>query len=427
MALDLRHLVERFDQTHLVERASLLSFGEHATLEVDGDYLTLFKPLKTPKNRRIEVNTVYGLLERLGVICIQGEAHDGKIELSGGSICRIHLDMGTEPKVTKQVTTTDVDSLDGRIRHQLEAHWLPTKAEEFENLFPSILHTPTKSNALYSMRFFPAYTLGEHFIHGRLDSNGGKQLIHRCFDLLARTVYRQQVDGDYENYHGKVFRRNRQLLEDPKLPPEMADLIEYGGMVNGTRCRPVSMLLEIVDSKREFSTILANPDPRMSHGDLIPEDILYSFSEDSICFVDPNPQISDPLADVGKMLMSFQSNYDLALRNRIKLEIEGVGNHISITTITDPIYNRYTELQEELGVWLLNSLPNLPLKDCISKDRLTPQAVRLFAGLQMIALPIFHLLHHNNKGRAMFFLAKGLQLLEDSVREIECTTIHYAR
>lgn len=361
----------------------------------------------------------YDVLDRFGVVAVAGTPHQGAIRLTGGSVssCQLVIE-GSSAYILKQVRQSALPALDSVVRHRLEANWIAAlQTDGPGHLFPKIQSLDDADNGLtIRSEFLGCYTLGEWLLQ-RSDlgaASEDRRVVEAIFALLREDLYHRpgSRSAHSESYIEKARRRIVLVFSDSRIGQVAKSLFARGGTINGLRCRPLAVQLSALTAPQLDGTF--NPAQRHAcHGDLIPEDILVDRSGSVVAFVDPNPQNSDPLVDIGKFVMSCCTGYDLALRDWLEVVTEPIGDDThSVTSLWSAPWCTFAARQADLGSWIANEAARL-LPSAIAADaRAAPEAVFVLAGLQAVCIVPFHLLHHNRPVRALHFLATGQALIE---------------
>lgn len=419
MALDLAGVALDFDPATLLDSVAEVHDKGWKSISGRTSGVTLVRALEGPPGPGLDHDSIYARLEKAGVLCIAGAAANGKVLLSGGSISACCLELGGRLQVVKEVEHSPLQRRDGIERHMAEAQWMAATNSDRPGLFPEV--EASRSNGMLSIRsdFFPAYTLGELYAQGRLDAQAAQGLIGRAFATAASHLYGHSAAGDAETYVAKVRRRLHWLLQSNASPPLVAELFHRGARINGRACRPISDLLDLMESDARLAPMVRCERPRFCHGDFIPEDILYSAASDRMQFIDPNPQVRDPLADVGKMVMSCLLNYDLAIRDQVRIGVDQGRDGAVVATGEAQGWDDYIGLQKRILIWVLENSLTLVGGSTVEDHRLGVPSILLHAGLQAMALTVFHHLHHHKEQRALYFLAKGHVVTEAAVATLQ--------
>jgi hypothetical protein len=116
------------------------------------------------------------------------------------------------------------------------------------------------------------------------------------------------------------------------------------------------------------------------------------------------------------MAMSALVAYDLAIRDWVTCNV--VMSHrlprVQLSAVDE--WQSLALEQEEIGRWICADARQLVSQNVLADHRVEPRAILLLAGLQAMAIPVFHALHHARDDRAIYFLAKGHWLAEQALR-----------
>lgn len=359
----------------------------------------------------------YDFLMSIGLVSVAGDATNGSIKLSGGSVSECLLQREREEWfVLKRTSGSKLTNRDTWERHVLESQFIAATHTGNDSLFPSSTSRMEAGYFEAKMPFVPAYTLGEQIVQGRLSGLTFKKTIASIFRTLEILLYSQPTVSPQETYAEKVFRRLSLLLECQTIRDHVQLLCNRGARINGNECRSISELLYVMQSDSRCKEILNTEDPRLCHGDLIPEDILFLNGSDEFLLVDPNAQNTDPLVDLGKMAMSALVKYDLAIRDWVNCTVHKSDGGFCFQLSERTEWKELAQLYEEVGRWTCQEGRHLISRNVLPDHRIEPRAILLLSGLQAMAIPVFHALHHDNPDRALYFLAYGQLLAEQALQ-----------
>jgi hypothetical protein len=361
--------------------------------------------------------SIYRQLDDLGVVAVAGDIAKGDISLTGGSICSCALSLdGARWRVKKSIAASLLTRLDADDRHAGEFRILSRMQSDAPLLFPPVGAAAAATQI--ELRFLPYYTLGELFVQGRADSQGALSVIDHIFSALRKWLYHEATSVQRETYLDKVTRRLDELVRKSRRGVWYERLYAYGATVNGQALPPIKDMIARIKASSAAQTALKSPTPRLCHGDLIPEDILVDAVNGGFCLLDPNPQIGDPLADLAKLVMSCEVQYDLALRDLIECRATS-GRRLEITYAAPAFHEGYTAQQKEIAAALAQRGQALLGAELAPDERARPASIRLLAGLQAMAISLFHSVHHRKEARALYFTVKGQQLVESALSDLD--------
>lgn len=411
MALDLNNALAQFSKSDVLGLTSDLELGSWKVLHGVQTPITLYRFAKPRVGPRINLG-IREALELDGVLAISGAGQEGTVRLSGGSVCSTILKMGPMAKVVKTLNGSALQATDAVDRHSLEFSWMRDFQSSNCKVFPRVKLVGESCDFAFELDFFPAYSLGELFLDGLTNTQRSKEIVLSILNVCREDFHSRKSKIGFENYVEKVRRRLATIVQQGPSGDFFEHLYFQGARINGRKCRPLKSLLEICETSPHLASFLNCRDPRVCHGDLIPEDILYSRYYQEMKLIDPNPQISDPLADFSKMQMSFELGYDLALRDLVLVTSEISGPTLFVDFGFKDGYEAYKSLQESMQLWLPEIVDQFVPLGSTEPDRFNAHAVRLMAALQALAIPIFHLLQHKRPERSKYFFAKGHHMLE---------------
>lgn len=405
LALDLNLLAEKFDPDTLLATIDEVKARGWKSVSSGTHTLTLLACAPSP-SLGCSVVSVHEQLERLGIVCVAGRPSRGRLPLTGGSASACQLRLEPSPAVIKRVGSSIMGDFDARDRHSLEAHWTRQINATQPTLFPRILSIRGGRDVIVQSEFFPAYTLGELLLQGRFDGPAAMSVLQKILDAIASQLSCNPAPNAGEPYLAKVKRR-LEILMETNIPPLIRRLCRHGATIDGVSCPPVFELIERLEQNPRLKRLVTCSEPRQCHGDLIPEDILFSPGLDQFRLVDPNPQVRDPVADIAKLVMSLTLRYELALRDQVAVRCTEHLGTAHVETIVVGSHDQYTQACDWLRSSILSDAQVL-FGSIAEEHRLQAHAILLMAGLQAMAIASFHTMHHRKHERAAYFLARGV-------------------
>lgn len=423
MALDPQLVVTRYSAAELAAGVPAAHASKWHVLGAGGPSALTLVRVGTGaldfRSQSLGRGTPYEFLERAGVIGVAGDISRGALRLAGGSVSTCTLFKSEESWIVeKRVMTSALHEIDSRQRHAAEAAWIGCLPDTARNLFPSVAYASDKASFQVRMPFIPNYTLGEQLLQGRFDSDAVKQIVASVFSQLSGALYVHKTSLQSPEYYvERVARRFTELQKHRQMEAHVHAMFTQTCIVNGKECRPVREQLNAIESAAAPLGAVRPTEFRMCHGDLIPEDVLYDSASKRTHLVDPNPQNADPLADLGKMAMSFLLRYDYAFRDWFSFSAGGLGNrHPEYQLGIRELAGGKVDF-EAVGRWVCEFASTLIERDVLPAHRVEPRAVLLMAGLQALAIPIFHAVHHGKPLRALYFMGMGKLLTESALGE----------
>jgi hypothetical protein len=360
----------------------------------------------------------YDLLESKGYIAIADStsmASAGEVQLSGGSICSVFLLLG-ERRVRKLVRPSSLDAIDTVNRHRGEAIWLAQLHRNGIGIFPPI-HTATDRGDQFEIQleFVPRYTLGERVLQSRLSNDTLWMLVSNALEDLTRDIYHLGPLRSQQSYLEVVERRFSHLRS---ARPFYNDLWVTESQIDGLACPSVGEVLRMLRTDERFSSIVQPEPGRSCHGDLVLDDMLPSSPyENSLrtIFVDPNPQNSSVLVDFGKLAMNGLIGYDVGCRDGIRMSVYNAGKTIVANSEIDDKWAKAYTCLRRFGDRLAENWETLPGAKLAAAVGLDSRSLRAQAGLQSLALPAFHDLHHGAGSRGRYFALAGLKTVVEAL------------
>jgi hypothetical protein len=251
--------------------------------------------------------------------------------------------------------------------------------------------------------------LAEEIVDGRLTLDEADSALTSVLEALVQGLYsapHPAASPSYvDTYLHRIRRRAAAIEAAPMAKGETIKCLMRAEtvFVNGVECHGLPVLLKILnaDSLHNDITILGY---ERAHGDLILDDIVLSHKGE-LRLVDPNGEACSRLYDLGKLCLSLTTCYEFFKYGMFECEIKTDRESPSVTVSMrrHPAVRTFVELSERLPAIIADS----GMLDG-SAHRITPAGLMILNGLQNLALPMFHLLHHGKELRAAAFLAIGL-------------------
>jgi hypothetical protein len=361
------------------------------------------------------IGDLYDFLERRGILVISPWRTSATgITLAGGSYSNVTLELRDDrPVICKRLIAGRTPQLDREVRQRRESAWLRQIPHDAALLFPPVLDTVEHGPELLTVTgFVPGYTLAELVFQRRID---GTALAGRLIDIyegLRERLWRHRPmeQASEETYPQRIARRIQTILASPYAADGAVRrlLRAQTAIVNGLPCRGVSSLMLLVQRQRRWDSVVHPRGQTLCHGDLILEDVVISAQTPlGFALVDPNPTNRHPLADVFKTMMSLWLGYEPIYYDRF--------------TITEHMVNRDTielsvrlddedvRLVYETAAELFLDYVERELGDVLQLSSSNWRALlRMGAAMNMLAITVFHLLHHGREDRALAFAATAI-------------------
>lgn len=366
----------------------------------------------------------YALLERHGVLVLSPYREVGNgLLLSGGSYSRVSLHVvGGLPIVRKRLGLDSQLSEDRELRQLREIEWLVSLPAPVAELFAPVLNTVrTDSACELTTGFVAGYTLAELVFQGRLSGRDLADILVDVYSAISAVLWARPplslLNDAGESYVRRTRRRIRTILASvyPDDGVVRHLLAAESVIVNGRSCLGVKPLLNLLERDPSWTPVVSPPDRTLCHGDLILEDILiaqdtpYGFS-----LVDPNPLNESPLYDLGKTMMSLWLGYEFIYFDRFSIDwmVRPDGLlELTIDLADGEAVAAYDEAAERFIAFVERqllqhlSLPRARLR----------LSLRMSAAIHMLAITVFHLLHHRRERRALAFFATALRHAQDAL------------
>jgi len=404
-----------------------LTQGARWTDIADRRWLSLCAPggdryvalLSTPDLRDTASVTAVGVsliarLELAGVLVVRERPDDhpypltvpySTVRLFGGSVCSTYLDLDALV-VRKSLRPTQLDSQDGRDRHQLEFAFMSAIPTGCRHLFPKarLLRSPTSDHALtLEMDFVRGYSLGERVLRGEVTGHRLCALVDELTNHLRQSLWSSRPCLLQRSYFDVIRRRFSHLLNGRGI---FARLWTAGATVNGIHLGGLEKL--VASAERQWPQ-LASLQGSGAHGDLILDDILlvqYN-SGHEIKLVDPNPQNVSWFIDMAKLMMSARLKYEVIYSGRYECAWSIQDDVFELSfAITD---SRSWSCLDDLAEHLAQRAEMMMVEHPESLRRIL---LEVQACLNMLALPSFHHIHHQEYERSVMFTVLGMSRLQ---------------
>ncbi len=359
----------------------------------------------------------YSTLAARGMVAVAGNSVGSRIKLLGGSVTHCSLTkIAGKWKVLKRVSKSAMTAVDAMDRHLAEGEWLASIHRSGVRIFPNATTRHHGDFAEIETDFVPAYTLGEHLMRGSISLASGREFVKRLFSRLEKDLYLERVGGDTESYSDKILRRYELMSSQAPTGTPFEILFDNAVQIDGFLCRSVSEQLRTIASSRACMKALTPLSSRLCHGDLIPEDILVVRPPADFVLIDPNPLNLDPMVDLAKFAMSCFTAYDIAIRDYVSCHFDERGRLPRLWLNVPGQWTKFRRDQRDFGNWVCVHARRLVSNLILQDERVEPRAIMLLAGLQALAIPAFHALHHNKPQRAMYFFGAGQYLVESALQ-----------
>ena len=360
--------------------------------------------------------------------------------MSGGSFCNsllIELPFGIA--VHKSIDLRGVrGGIDTELKLRREEEWLRNLTERQRTAFPSLLESLESENEFaYRMKFVNGYTLSEKIFHNTVSSDDAIAVLKDVFMQLRRNFYgerffRTRRSCMEPDYYDRIKRRTEMIHTNDTVDGRVLRnaLLAEKLFVNGSPCLGVNSILDWVKSSNVSYKCFGNLVQEKCHGDLILDDIVVDRAASKSTLIDPNGDSCSRYYDIGKVCLSLLSYYEFFKYDLFDIEVSNLGSAVAIDLKLQ--HNQVAIKYEEIAAELPDILRSAEVLDSGQFD-LDGLGLLLLNGLQNLALPMFHLLHHKQEERALAFLAIGAlrmtsayRLLEGNVRPPLLDTIRAA-
>jgi hypothetical protein len=374
----------------------------------------LLAELATPSAPAI---SVYACLAANSILLVSPfRVLEGGLALAGGSYSTVslHLENG-RPLVRKCLLPNGQEDLDRDGRQSQECAWMQQLPPAVQDLFVPVIGASEGLAGLEMVtEFIPGHSLAELVFQQQLDGTGLARSLERIYSEISRDVWTQPpielgVPIDRGDYLERIQRRLGKIKSaSASAGGPLHALLEAGHVVvNGCDCDGVDRLLERLASDPCWRPAVTPGAPRMCHGDLILDDIVSDpHAPAGFRLVDPNPSNQHPMYDVFKTMMSLWLKYEFFYFDRFAITHFSTGRHVEIEIRIDAPHAEaaYDQAAEQFVAFAGRELAT-HLGFPSSEVR---PLLRMGAAINMLAIPVFHLLHHDREPRALAFAATAL-------------------
>jgi hypothetical protein len=334
------------------------------------------------------------------------------LHLFGGSVCDKRLILRDDKWLISKETSFsgDMELIDAFDRHIEEAKWVSSEIILNTGMFPKASYQLKDNALILTTEFIPCNTLGEAIWTNKYSIAEVSDLIGKIFAELNAKVYVLPAPVAGHNYITKIKRRWENLMAKNN-DPIWKSVFEEGIQINGRDHDSLTALLLKIERHECYQPMNECYPSKMCHGDLIPEDILVNKDLTNFLLIDPNPQNTDPICDWSKMIMAVYTYYDLAIRDDLKTECTfNNGSYNFFYNFADDS-RHYRHFMDDLLQALLAEDAQFMKEGLKFHPGMTSRLLMLNAGLMAISIVPFHILQHKNKDRSLFFLTRGLELI----------------
>jgi hypothetical protein len=402
--------------------ASKLALPELAFLVPNGEHHGFREAL--PELLTQAANPYLVLAERGILVISPVENIAGGIQLAGGSYSTVSLHLPSSGAVVrKRVSVSGQMRTDREVRQSLESAWMATLPNAAIDLFAGVVETRNGDSELELVTdFVPGYSLAELVFQRRLDGAGLAAFLQRVYRRVQERLWRHpslplHLALDDSTYVQRIRRRTDAINDaDPTSATNASRLMRAAFVtVNGRRCRGVEQVLSLLEREPRWDPVVRPAAKTMCHGDLILEDIVVDPAAPfGFRLIDPNPSNQHPVFDLSKTMMSLWLGYEFFYFDRFSVELD-------LADADDPRVDVRLDVPDALAAYEEAACRFLDFVDSelaedlqIPREELRP-LLRMGAAIMMLAIPMFHLLHHGNDARATAFLATALWHAEEAI------------
>lgn len=352
----------------------------------------------------------YSALESVGAVLI---APSRDATLTGGSYATSTMvQLSGRVAVRKAISRSIMaERVDAQSRLAREIEWLQALPLDARQLFPRVIGVEESPGSIgYLSEFVPGYTLSERLFHGSISVKEAGEVILTALRGLRRHLYGRRLEDTAHtatewSYVERIRRRARAIERSPaSAGSDLRRLLRAREVeVNGVRCPGMDELLDGI-SRSEVLKVFEPQTPEYAHGDLILDDIVIG-PGGKPRLLDPNGHTHTRLYDVGKLCLSLLTLYEFFKYDYFNCRVSSEAG--TLTVRVRPREHRALERYAQLAAQLPEILRASNVLE-VNSPRLTGVGLLLLNGLQNLALPMFHLLHHGAEQRAVAFQAIGM-------------------
>ena len=361
----------------------------------------------------------YAVMQEYGILVVSpGQRLEDGVLLAGGSYSTVSLHISDgRPIVRKRLALDGSLTTDRELRQMQEIDWLAALPSELAELFAPVLGT-THSAAELELRtaFVPGYTLAELVFQGRIEGPELAATLEHIYATVSATLWSRpasamQTSGIHENYLKRVRRRIDAILTSdyPREGVLRALFAAESVTVNGSTCLGVEAMLSALESDPRWDPVVNPKGHILCHGDLILEDVLISAeAKHGFALVDPNPANQSAIYDLGKTMMSLWLEYEPYYFDRFDVEYEVLpsgGVVLTAETTAPEVSATYREAADRFMPFVEREL----IQYLALPPRRLRASLRMGAAIHMLAITVFHLLHHGSEARTLAFAGTALQ------------------
>lgn len=234
------------------------------------------------------------------------------IKLKGGSLSSTYLMENEKGKFIRKMVNTKVNREYGYMRWYSQLKKLQRYNAEFPHLYPRIIKVGTDGDqAYFDLEYLKTYKDIKTIFTERELSEKELQKINKAIWDAFMVMHRYSY-GAISGAPLLYFREEvEQKLEDAKKFPEFMEFFNYGtyqyygGIVHG--------ITNYMDEMRNFFTEMKLIEEESIHGNPTLENMMYSFTDDSVKFVDPYEEsvIDSRFLDYAQVLQCSRSWYGI--------------------------------------------------------------------------------------------------------------------
>ena len=253
------------------------------------------------------------------------------VKLKGGSLSSTYLMENEKGKFVRKMVSTKENREYGYMRWYSQMKKIQRYNTDFTNLYPQIIKVSCEGDqAYFDLEYLKTYKdIKTIFCERELtekELNKINDAIWNAFYQMHRYTYDSNPGAPLLYFREEV----EQKLEDAKKFPEFLEFFNYGtyqyygGIVHG--------ITNYMDEMRNFFSEMKLIEEEAIHGNPTLENIMYSFTDDCVKFVDPYEEsvIDTRFLDYAQVLQCSRSWYGITNDGEVSVNENVVNSDIIV-------------------------------------------------------------------------------------------------
>ena len=253
------------------------------------------------------------------------------VKLKGGSLSSTYLMENEKGKFVRKMVSTKENREYGYMRWYSQMKKIQRYNTDFTNLYPQIIKVSCEGDqAYFDLEYLKTYKdIKTIFCERELtekELNKINDAIWNAFYQMHRYTYDSNPGAPLLYFREEV----EQKLEDAKKFPEFLEFFNYGtyqyygGIVHG--------ITNYMDEMRNFFSEMKLIEEEAIHGNPTLENIMYSFTDDCVKFVDPYEEsvIDTRFLDYAQVLQCSRSWYGITNDGNVSVNENVVNSDIIV-------------------------------------------------------------------------------------------------